>query len=307
MKKDTPATQACAAGRARDEAERPRLRGRHFARPLRWLHALALALRERARPKSGLGIASRLSSRAVGAAVASRRTRPDPARQQPRRKRDPALGDRQEELVVYRPSRRGPALGGHLLARRLVPAARQGSARLSARCAHALARDDQPGRSPVAHARRLEPSVGRVRMMTIMTIRVRGIGHKRHHHAPRLDQKRHHYDPSIRPIGGRLPTSLRKRRRSRTTSSGSPGSAATLTGRATHRPATSSCVAASPAFTTSPSASPSALDLWVTESSRLRLRFSSNPLFSSLTNYLSRLRITELNPHCVPPVSQGLL
>jgi transposase len=47
-----------AAGRHRDVAERARLRARHFERPLRWLHALALALRERARPKSGLGVAS---------------------------------------------------------------------------------------------------------------------------------------------------------------------------------------------------------------------------------------------------------
>lgn len=47
-----------APGRTRDEAQRARLRAHHFARTLRWLHALALALRERARVKSGLGIAS---------------------------------------------------------------------------------------------------------------------------------------------------------------------------------------------------------------------------------------------------------
>jgi transposase len=47
-----------AAGRERDVAERARLRARHHERTLRWLHALALALRERARPKSGLGVAS---------------------------------------------------------------------------------------------------------------------------------------------------------------------------------------------------------------------------------------------------------
>ena len=47
-----------AAGRERDAAERERLRARHHERSLRWLHALALSLRERSRPKSGLGVAS---------------------------------------------------------------------------------------------------------------------------------------------------------------------------------------------------------------------------------------------------------
>ena len=47
-----------AAGRERDAAERARLRACHHKRTLRWLHALALSLRERSRPKSGLGVAS---------------------------------------------------------------------------------------------------------------------------------------------------------------------------------------------------------------------------------------------------------
>lgn len=46
-----------ATGRARDGAERERRRARSFARTLRWLHALALRLREQVRPKSGLGAA----------------------------------------------------------------------------------------------------------------------------------------------------------------------------------------------------------------------------------------------------------
>jgi transposase len=44
-----------AASRSRDGEERARLRQRHFARSLKWLHALALALRARVLPKSGLG------------------------------------------------------------------------------------------------------------------------------------------------------------------------------------------------------------------------------------------------------------
>lgn len=47
-----------AAGRPRDPAMRAGLRAVHFARTLRWLHALALILRSRHRPKSGLGQAS---------------------------------------------------------------------------------------------------------------------------------------------------------------------------------------------------------------------------------------------------------
>ena len=43
------------AERVRHREERARLRARHFARSLKWLHALALSLRERVRPKSGLG------------------------------------------------------------------------------------------------------------------------------------------------------------------------------------------------------------------------------------------------------------
>jgi transposase len=46
------------AERPRDTDERARLRQRHFARALQWLHALALNLRARVRPKSGLGEAS---------------------------------------------------------------------------------------------------------------------------------------------------------------------------------------------------------------------------------------------------------
>lgn len=46
------------ANRARDALERARLRTIHFDRSLRWLHALALALRSRHRPKSGLGQAA---------------------------------------------------------------------------------------------------------------------------------------------------------------------------------------------------------------------------------------------------------
>jgi transposase len=44
-----------AAHRPRDCAERERLRARGFSRTLKWLHALALRLREQVRPKSGLG------------------------------------------------------------------------------------------------------------------------------------------------------------------------------------------------------------------------------------------------------------
>ena len=46
------------ASRERDPQERARLREAHYARNLRWLHALAVALRSRRRPKSGLGVAS---------------------------------------------------------------------------------------------------------------------------------------------------------------------------------------------------------------------------------------------------------
>jgi transposase len=47
-----------AAKRARDATARSRLRTVHFARSLRWLHALALDLRIKHRPKSALGLAS---------------------------------------------------------------------------------------------------------------------------------------------------------------------------------------------------------------------------------------------------------
>lgn len=47
-----------AAKQERDVTERARLRTIHFGRTLRWLHALALALRSRHRPKSGLGLAA---------------------------------------------------------------------------------------------------------------------------------------------------------------------------------------------------------------------------------------------------------
>lgn len=47
-----------ASDRMRDPAERARLRATHFARSLRWLHALATTLRTRHRPKSGLGQAA---------------------------------------------------------------------------------------------------------------------------------------------------------------------------------------------------------------------------------------------------------
>jgi transposase len=46
------------AGRARDAQQRARLRATHFERSLRWLHSLALAIRTRHRPKSGLGQAA---------------------------------------------------------------------------------------------------------------------------------------------------------------------------------------------------------------------------------------------------------
>ena len=46
------------ADRLRDAAGRARLRALHFGRTLRWLHALALALRSRHRPKSGPGQAA---------------------------------------------------------------------------------------------------------------------------------------------------------------------------------------------------------------------------------------------------------
>lgn len=44
-----------AAERGRGRDERARLRARHFTRTLKWLHAVVLRLRERVRPKSGLG------------------------------------------------------------------------------------------------------------------------------------------------------------------------------------------------------------------------------------------------------------
>jgi transposase len=47
-----------AAKRQREPAERARLRRTHFTRGLAWLHARALRLRERVRPKSGLGAAT---------------------------------------------------------------------------------------------------------------------------------------------------------------------------------------------------------------------------------------------------------
>lgn len=47
-----------AAKQQRDVTARARLRAIHFDRSLRWLHALALALRSRHRPKSGLGLAA---------------------------------------------------------------------------------------------------------------------------------------------------------------------------------------------------------------------------------------------------------
>jgi transposase len=47
-----------AVGRERNIAEPARLRARHHARSLRWRHALASNLRERSRPKSGMGVAS---------------------------------------------------------------------------------------------------------------------------------------------------------------------------------------------------------------------------------------------------------
>src|SRR5690606_23683719 len=47
-----------AAKQQRDVTARARLRTIHFDRSLRWLHALALALRSRHRPKSGLGLAA---------------------------------------------------------------------------------------------------------------------------------------------------------------------------------------------------------------------------------------------------------
>ena len=46
------------AGRTRDQLARAGLRAIHFERTLRWLHALALCLRSRHRPKSGLGQAA---------------------------------------------------------------------------------------------------------------------------------------------------------------------------------------------------------------------------------------------------------
>jgi hypothetical protein len=46
------------AKQERDAPARARLRAIHFARTLRWLHALALGLRAKHRPKSGLGLAA---------------------------------------------------------------------------------------------------------------------------------------------------------------------------------------------------------------------------------------------------------
>jgi transposase len=46
------------ARRERDPPERARLRQIHFARSLKWLHALAVSLRSQHRPKSGVGEAS---------------------------------------------------------------------------------------------------------------------------------------------------------------------------------------------------------------------------------------------------------
>jgi hypothetical protein len=46
------------AKRQRDPAARAKLRAAHFTRGLAWLHARVLRLRERVRPKSGLGVAA---------------------------------------------------------------------------------------------------------------------------------------------------------------------------------------------------------------------------------------------------------
>ena len=57
LERDWDAADA-AANRVRDAQARARLRAIHFARTLRWLHALALTLRSRHRPKSGPGLAA---------------------------------------------------------------------------------------------------------------------------------------------------------------------------------------------------------------------------------------------------------
>ena len=63
--------------------ERREQRQRHFARPLLWLHRLAVGLRERVLPKSALGQSLRLPPGSVGAAHRPSRPWANPAGQQP--------------------------------------------------------------------------------------------------------------------------------------------------------------------------------------------------------------------------------
>ena len=141
------------------------------------------------RPRPGV----RLSARPLGAVDRASSAQPDPARHQPRRKRDPALRRRQEKLALHRPPRRRPALRHHLLAGRLLPAPRQRPARVSARCPHPPAHDDQPGRPHRTDACPLAIFVG-----------LRRNGYHYGRARRRLRQIGYHYEPSIRSPVGRL-------------------------------------------------------------------------------------------------------
>ena len=68
------------------------------------------------------------------------------------KKCDTAHGHWSQELALHPPSRRRPALRHHLLLGGLVPAPRQGPARVSARRPPPAPGHDQSGRSHAAHA-----------------------------------------------------------------------------------------------------------------------------------------------------------
>jgi len=125
---------------------RAALRAQHFARPLRWLHALASHLigKKIVLPLLARGQGLHLSAQSVGAVDRACAPWGNPHRQQSGRKLHPAHGDWQKELAFYRPPRRRPTFGDHLYVGRLLPAPRQGSVGLLARRTHAPAAHDQP-------------------------------------------------------------------------------------------------------------------------------------------------------------------
>jgi len=75
-----------------------------------------------------------------------------PARQKFRRRRHPPVSHRQAGLALHRTSRRAPTLVDPPLFGRLVPAPRQGTARVPPRRPRTLAGDDESGRPHPADA-----------------------------------------------------------------------------------------------------------------------------------------------------------